>query len=197
LGRQCRCRQPRQLPNKCRLAGSCFSQVDARRLLYRKAREKGIYAILAAPLAYGATLHIFDPKGMTFDEFFGIADGMTRAERLAAFGVGLLPRLPTGGQMDSSRVNFETEKGPALAGAVLLCAGLKATETLRILLGRGQPRCVPHSSYFDPYAGEYVRASAPRGRGGWRDRLVRWLAFRKYPSLLRLHQTERAVKSGY
>jgi hypothetical protein len=71
LGRQCRCRQPRQLPNKCRLAGSCFSQVDARRLLYRKAREKGIYAILAAPLAYGATLHIFDPKGMTFDEFSG------------------------------------------------------------------------------------------------------------------------------
>jgi molybdopterin/thiamine biosynthesis adenylyltransferase len=177
------------------LDGIDFFQVDARRLLYRKAREKGIYAILAAPLAYGATLHVFDPKGMSFDDYFGIVEGMTRAERLAAFAAGLLPKLPAGSQMDPTRVNFKTEKGPALASAVMICSGIKATEVLRILLGRGQPRCVPHSSYFDPYSDEHIRVSALKGRVRWRDRLTRWLAFRRYPSLARLHREELALRA--
>ena len=175
------------------LDGIDFFQVDARRTLFQAARERGIYAITSGPIGYGASLQVFDPRGMSFDEYFGIRPGMTRAERLALFGAGLLPRIPRSGSMDASRVDFETEKGPALASSVMLCAGIMASEALRILIGRGKPRCVPRAFYFDPFNREYVRSRCSR----MASRLVRWLvrrvAFRRFPSLLRMHRRELAA----
>jgi molybdopterin/thiamine biosynthesis adenylyltransferase len=175
------------------LDGIDFFQIDARRLLFRAAREQGIYAITSGPIGYGASLQVFDPEGMTFDEYFGIGPEMTRAERMALFGAGLLPRIPRSGAMDAARVNFETEKGPALASSVMLCTGIMACEVLRILLGRGEPRCVPQAFYFDPYNREYVQARTTRNLSGLFRRLVRWVAFRRFPSLLRLHKNELAA----
>jgi molybdopterin/thiamine biosynthesis adenylyltransferase len=173
------------------LDGIDFFQIDARRLLFRAARRAGVYAVTSGPIGYGATLQVFDPAGMSFDEYFGIGPGMTRAQRIAAFAVGLMPGLPTGGRMDPSRVDFENEKGPALASSIMLCAGVMCTEALRILLGHGEPQCVPHASYFDPYARRHIRQCASNGRNGWRDRLIRRLALLSFPSLRRLHRTER------
>ena len=175
------------------LDGIDFFQIDARRTLFRAAREQGIYAVTSGPIGYGASLQIFDPKGMSFDEYFGIKSDMTRAERMALFGAGLLPRIPRSGAMDASRVNFETEKGPALASSVMLCTGIMTCEALRILLERGEPRCVPQAFYFDPYNREYVQARTTRNLSGLFRRLVRWVAFRRFPSLLRLHKSELAA----
>lgn len=175
------------------LDGIDFFQIDARRLLFRKAREKGIYAITSGPIGFGATLQIFDPRGMSFDEYFGIGPEMTRAERIAAFAIGLVPTGIAGSGVDSSRIDFEREKGPALAATIMLCAGLMGIEALRILLRRGEPQCVPHACCFNPLTRRYVRTEEKRGRAGWRERIVRWLAMRKYPSLNRLHRAERAV----
>jgi molybdopterin/thiamine biosynthesis adenylyltransferase len=174
------------------LDGIDFFQIDARRLLFQKAREKGIYTITCGPLGYGAALMIFDPRGMDFDGYFGIRAGMTRAERLACFSVGMLPSLfRQGGAVDSSRVDIEREKGPALASAIMLCAGVATTEVLKILLGRGTPKCAPHSFYFDPYRMEYSRSFCRHGRNRLIDRLVRRLAFWKFAGLRRLHNAER------
>src|SRR6185295_2318049 len=46
-----------------------FFAVQARRLLFRTARRHGIYALTSAPLGFGATMHIFSPTGMSFDEY--------------------------------------------------------------------------------------------------------------------------------
>jgi len=175
------------------LDGIDFFQIDARRTLFRAAREAGIHAITSGPIGYGASLQIFDPKGMSFDEFFGIRPGMTRAERMALFGAGLLPRIPRSGAMDASRVDFETEKGPALASSIMLCAGIMSCEVMRILLKRGSPRCVPQAFYFDPYNREYVRGRRSRLFSRLFSWLVRRVALRRFPSLLRLHQAELAA----
>jgi hypothetical protein len=87
-------------------------------------------------------------------------------------------------------VDFEREKGPALVSAIMMSSGIIVTETLRVLLKRPGLRCVPHNYYFDPYAREYYRGWAPFGRVRLRDRLMKWLAFRRYPSLKRLHEGE-------
>lgn len=175
------------------LDGIDFFRIDARRTLFGAARAAGIYAVTSGPIGYGASLQVFDPKGMSFDEYFGIGPEMTRAERMALFGAGLLPRIPRSGAMDPSRVDFETEKGPALASTVMLCAGIMACEVMRILTRRGVPRCVPRAFYFDPFNREYVRARRSR----MTSRIFRWLvrrvAFRRFPSLLRLHLSELAA----
>ncbi len=171
------------------LDGIDFFQIDARRALHNGAREKGIYSITSGPIGYGASLQVFGPRSMTFDRYFGITDGMTRAERIAAFAAGLIPKLSKARAMDSSRIDFETEKGPALVSSIMLCAGIVTNEVMRILTRREAPLCVPHALFFDPYARSYTHVRRPRNR--WIDRVVRYFAFRKYPSLVRLHETEK------
>ncbi|MFW6152591.1 MAG: ThiF family adenylyltransferase, partial [Verrucomicrobiota bacterium] len=176
------------------LDGVDFFQVDARILIFQKAREKGIFAITAGPIGYGSSVQIFDPKGMTFEQYFGIKPGMTRAERIIAFAIGILPKLPNPKQMDTSSVDFEKEKGPALISAILMSSGIIATEALRVLLKRPGIKAVPYNFYFDPYGHSYYRGWAPFGRVRLRDRLMRFMAFRRYPSLKRLHDSEKEAR---
>jgi molybdopterin/thiamine biosynthesis adenylyltransferase len=56
--------------------GIDFFEIDTRRLIFKKARELGIHALTSAPLGFGATLQVFSPAGMTFDEYFGISDSI-------------------------------------------------------------------------------------------------------------------------
>jgi hypothetical protein len=78
-----------------------------------------------------------------------------------------------------------------LVSAIMMASGVIATETLRVLLKRTGLRCVPYNYYIDPYDREYYRGFARFGRVRLRDRLMRWMAFRRYPSLKRLHDAER------
>lgn len=171
--------------------GIDFFQVDARRVLFDKAREKGLYALTSGPVACGATLQVFDPGGMSFDDYFGIRPDMTRAERLACFIVGLLPKLPKGRNLDMSRVDVMGEKGPALAPAVMLCAGVMGVEVMRVLLKRGALRCVPHAFHFDALGRQFTRSRHRRGRTRWLDKLARYVLFRRLPALATLHRQEQ------
>ena len=173
------------------LDGVDFFQIDARQTIFRKAREKGIFAITSAPIGFGSSVQVFDPAGMPFERYFGMKAGMTRAERLILFAIGVLPRLPKTSHMDPGAVDFEREKGPALVSAILMASGVIATETLRVLLKRPGLRCVPYNYYIDPYDREYYHGFARFGRIRLRDRFMKWMAFRRYPSLRRLHEAER------
>ncbi len=171
--------------------GIDFFQIDARRLLFNKAREKGLYALTAGPVGFGTSIQIFDPEGMSFDEYFGIRGDMTRAERLASFAAGLLPKLPRRRDMKTSSVDFIREKGPALISAIMLCSGVMAAETVRVLLGDGDIKCVPYSFYIDPYNRQYYRRRESRMWAAIRRKVLTWMGFRRYPTLRELHETER------
>ncbi|MBA4388528.1 MAG: hypothetical protein C0404_11140 [Verrucomicrobia bacterium] len=178
------------------LDGIDFFQIDARRMLFRKAREKGLFVISCGPIGYGAGLMVFDPNGMSFDDYFGIRTGMTRAERIACFIVGLAPSLLKRGRgIDVSKVDIEREKGPALISAVMLCAGIVATEAMKILTGCAKPKCVPHTCYFDPFSMRFKTRYSFFGRTTWLDRLGRFVAFLKLPALRKMHEDEKARRA--
>ena len=101
-----------------------FFEIDIRRLLFQHARACGIYALTSAPLGFGATLQVFSPTGMSFDEYFAMKDGMTEIEKLAAFAAGLAPRPYHLRYLDKSRVNLKERKGPAVAPSCTLAAAL-------------------------------------------------------------------------
>ena len=61
------------------LDGIDFFAIEARRTLFRAAREGGLYALTAGPLGFGSTLHVVSPRGMSFDEYFDLHDGMLSA----------------------------------------------------------------------------------------------------------------------
>ena len=75
--------------------GIDFFDIAARRLVFREARRRGIWAITAGPIGFSAAWLVFSPSGMSFDDYFDFDDGMDRADQLVAFLVGLTPERPS------------------------------------------------------------------------------------------------------
>ena len=165
-------------------------QIGPRRLLYKKAREKGIFVLISAPKAYGATLQVFDPKGMSFEDFFGIRENMSRAEQIAAFLLGIAPLKKLKYNIDEAKIDFETEKAPALASTVALSTGIMTSTILKFLLKRERPLCVPHAFYFDAYHWHFVHSKSKPFRFRWVQKLVIRSCFNRFPSLKSLHLRE-------
>lgn len=129
-----------------------FFAFDARRLLFTRAREKGIHVITAGPLGFSAAMLVFAPdKGMGFDEYFNIVQGMKPEDRYIAFALGLAPKATQFKYMDTSKLSFKAGKGPSLNIACQLCSAVAGTEAVKIILGRGKVKVVPYYFQFDPY----------------------------------------------
>ena len=142
-----------------------FFSFDVRRLLFRKAREYGIWAVTAGPIGFSTAWLVFDPKGMSFDEYFDMHDGMDAADQFAAFLVGLTPRATHFGYIDLAYVDGRTGRGPSLGLACQLASGVAAAEVAKILLDRQPLRPVPWFAQFDAY-----RCLLRRGRLRWGNR---------------------------
>ena len=159
--------------------GIDFFEIDTRRLIFKKAREKGIYAITAAPLGFGATLQVFSSKGMTFDEYFGLTDGMDYLQKVAAFASGLAPHPYHIQYMDLSKVSLKRKTGPALSLACTLAASLVATEVVKILTMKGIVKSVPHYLQIDLLRGKFKQGYLPMGGRNPFQRLKRWIILQK------------------
>ena len=135
------------------LDGIDFFSFDVRRVLFREAQERGIWAITAGPIGFSTAWLVFDPRGMRFDDYFDFHDGMAPLDQFAAFAMGLAPRGTHFSYIDLSYVDRRTARGPSSCLACNLAAAVAAVETIKILLGRKTLRPVPHYAQFDAYRG--------------------------------------------
>ena len=142
-----------------------FFSFDTRRMIFAEARRKGIWSVTAGPIGFSAAWLLFDPAGMSFDEYFDIRDGMKPVDVFAAFLMGLTPHATHAGYLDLSYVDRKTGRGPSAGLAAALCSGVAAAEIVKIILGRGPLRPVPHYSQFDAY-----RRVLRTGRLRWGNR---------------------------
>ena len=155
------------------LDGLDFFVFDARRQVFAACAAKGIPAVTAAPLGMGAAVVNFLPGGMSFDDYFRLDDG-PEAEKPLRFLMGLSPaRLQMGYLADPSSVDLASKKGPSTIMACQLCAGVAATEVLKILLGRGPVRVAPRGHHFDAYRQRLAKTWRPGGnRNPWQRLLI-------------------------
>lgn len=159
--------------------GLDFFAFETRQTVFAACAAKRIPAITAAPLGMGAAVVNFLPGGMRFDEYFRLDDG-AEAEKPLRFLMGLAPaRLQMGYLADPTKVDLANHKGPSTIMACQLCAGVAATEALKILLGRGPVRAAPRGYHFDAYRNKLAHTWRPGGnRNPW-QRLLIALAKRK------------------
>ena len=144
--------------------GLDFFAFDIRRLLFNRAREKGVYVITAGPLGFSSAMLIFSPhEGMSFDEYFNIVEGMEPQDQYLSFALGLAPGATHIKYMDLSRVDLESKAGPSLNIACQICSGMAATEAVRIILNKGNVKPVPHFFQFDPYVQKYRKGKLYMG----------------------------------
>ena len=143
--------------------GLDFFAFDARELVFAYCARHNIPAVTVAPLGMGAALLNFIPGGMTFEEYFQLA-GRPELEKAVRFLVGLAPALLHRHYLaDKSRVDLKARKGPSTIMACQLCAGVAASEALKILLGRGKVWAAPHGIQFDGYRNKLAHTWRPGG----------------------------------
>jgi molybdopterin/thiamine biosynthesis adenylyltransferase len=172
--------------------GVDYFSLHARRRLYAAARRAGIPVLMAAPLGFGATLHVFGPRGMSFDEYFDLRDGQSTFDQLINFSLGLAPAGLHVRYMDYRTVNVETGRGPSSIVGTQMAACLVGAESVRILLGRGPSREAPEYLQFDAYRRILKTGRLPRGNRGFVQRLKKMVFVRRARSL----GWDKAVAAG-
>ncbi len=133
------------------LDGLDFFEFEIRRMLFKKAAEKGIFVITAGPMGYSSAMLVFDPRGMGFDEYFNITKGMQDKEKYLSFALGLAPRPTHVKYMDFKKVNLDLKTGPSLNLACQICSGMAGAEAVKIILKKGKVRPVPSYAQYDPF----------------------------------------------
>ncbi|XLZ68482.1 ThiF family adenylyltransferase [Massilia sp. SR12] len=140
-----------------------FFAFDIRQKTFALCARRAIPATTVAPLGMGAALLNFLPGQMTFEEYFGWGN-LPEADKAIRFVVGLAPAgLHRPYLVVPSAVNFAERRGPSTIMACQLCAGIAATEALKILLGRGAVKAAPHGMQFDAYRNKLARTWRPGG----------------------------------
>ena len=153
--------------------GLDFFAFSTRELVFGACHARGIPAVTVAPLGMGAALVNFLPTGMSFADYFGLAD-CAESEKPLRFLLGLAPAtLQRRYLVDMSYIDFESGRGPSTAMACQICAGVAATEALKLLLRRGDVVAAPRAVQFDAYRNKLVRTWRP---WGYRNPLQRILA---------------------
>jgi molybdopterin/thiamine biosynthesis adenylyltransferase len=140
-----------------------FFAFAARQATFAACANFRVPAITAAPLGMGAALLNFLPGKMTFEEYFGWGDHPDD-EKALRFLVGLAPAGLHGPYLaDPSTINLAERRGPSTIMGCQLCAGVAATEALKILLNRGGVKAAPHGIHFDAYRNKIVHTWRPGG----------------------------------
>jgi len=165
--------------------GLDFFAFQARRATFAACAKLGIPAITAAPLGMGTALLNFLPGQMEFEEYFLWGD-LPDDEKALRFLVGLAPRgLHRPYLVDPSAVNLAEKRGPSSIMGCQLCAGVAATETLKILLGRGKVLAAPHGFHFDAYRNKFVHTWRPGGNNHPLQRIALRIGMRQIVRLRR------------
>lgn len=161
--------------------GLDFFAFGARELVFAACAERGIPAVTAAPIGMGVAVLNFMPGRMTFEQYFAFRAARSDGEKALRFLLGLTPgMLHRGYLVDPSRVNLREQRGPSTIMACQLCAGVAATEVLKIVLGRGPLLAAPRGLHFDAYKNRLVRTWRPWGNANPLQRLMMALARRHY-----------------
>lgn len=160
--------------------GLDFFVLEQRRRVFEACEDLRIPAITVAPLGMGAALLVFMPGRMSFERYFRLA-GCSETEQAARFLAGLSPSmLQLGYLVDPSRVDLTARRGPSTVMACELCAGIAATEALKVLLGRGRVYAAPWGVHFDAYKNRLKRTWRPGGNAHPLQRALIAMARRRF-----------------
>ena len=160
--------------------GLDFFAFEARRAIFAACRQRGIPAITAAPLGMGTAFLYFAPDGMSFEDYFCL-EGCDELQMALRFLLGLSPAMLQRAYLaDPSQVDLAAHKGPSTIAACQLCAGVIATESVKLLLNRGNVPAAPRGYQFDAFRNRYAATWRPGGNRNPIQRLGLWFASRQF-----------------
>jgi len=160
--------------------GLDFFAFAARCATFAACARRNVPAITSAPIGMGVAHLNFVPGGMTFEQYFRM-EGLPEPEQALRFLLGLTPAmLHRRYLVDPSRINFSERRGPSTVMACQICAGVAATQALKILLGRGKVVAAPRGLHFDAYRDKLAITWRPGGNSNPIQKLALAIARRQF-----------------
>lgn len=156
----------------------CFKE---RFMLYRSARERGLWVLTAPPLGFGFTLLVFDPNGMTFEDYFGFNEGMAERDLIVSLIAGIAPRPYMLRYMDPEVVSTGGRQLPSVGAAPFMIAGVIATQVVNVLIAKAPQISVPAVIQYDALLQRFKKKSYPRGMRGPIQALKKAVLRKKLP----------------
>jgi molybdopterin/thiamine biosynthesis adenylyltransferase len=153
--------------------GIDFFALPIRRRLFQEARQRAIPALTSAPLGFSGTLHVFTRNGLSFDDYFDLADDQSPFEQFVNFFIGLAPAALHAPYMDITTVRPAEGRGPSSIIGVQLAACLAGAEALRILLGGAPSFEAPQYLQFDAYRQKMQKGLLFAGNRNWLQKFKR------------------------
>jgi len=154
----------------------CFKE---RFLLYRNARARGIWVLTSPPLGFGFTLLTFNPKGMSFEDYFGFKEGMDEFELSVALIAGIAPRPWMLSYLNKESLDTAGHRLPSVGAAPFMIAGVIATEVMNLITRKLPVMAVPEVLQFDALLRRFRRARYPLGMRGPLQRIKKALLRRQ------------------
>jgi molybdopterin/thiamine biosynthesis adenylyltransferase len=131
-------------------------------LLQREARKRGIYYFFASAIGFGALVVIFDPKGITLEEYDKLPPNVD-LDIVTEHRVPLekiMPVIPSYAREAESNILQEIYEGkrpiPTVSTGVGLASILAASEAMNIILKRRNIVCAPQYTYIDLLDRQFV-----------------------------------------
>lgn len=130
----------------------CFRE---RFLLYRQARERGLWVLTAPPLGFGFTLLAFEPTGMRFEDYFAFEESMSEADMVAALVAGIAPSRFFLRYLDRHEAGPGRGRLPSVGAAPFMIAGVIGTEVVNLITEKVPPLAVPTVIQYDALLRQY------------------------------------------
>lgn len=162
--------------------------IELRILLYKKAREKGIPIVTAAPLGFGTSVLCFSPtKGLSFEEYFGITKDLPESEKFVRFIAGVAPKALHAQYVDKLSLQPLIKKVPSLGAGCQFAATAACAMSTKIILDRKGVRYAPAYFTVDPYLQTMKKGTV---YGGFKNPIqkIKVYILRKLVSSLRLER---------
>jgi len=131
------------------LDGIDFFVPEARRLLYRRARERGIPVVVGGPIGWSAAWQIWLPEGPSLEAFCGFTPEMPEEEVLTRYIVATTPGGTHLAYMRPASIDFSNHAAPSLGTVATMLHGIVASEVVNLILKIRPVRAVPHYFQFD------------------------------------------------
>ncbi len=160
--------------------GLDYFATDARDIFYKATYSKNIPVVAAGPIGFSTALLIFEPGKMSWHDYFAMDLAKSDFDKYVLFALGTAPKATHLSYMDRKYVNLDEKRGPSCAAAVQLCAGVVATETIKLVLGRGKIYSAPYYHQYDAYKSCYKLKKLRWGNNGVIQKLKFWLFKKLY-----------------
>ncbi len=158
--------------------GIDFFALEAKLLLFRKSREKGLTVITSCPLGFGASLLVFSPQGMTFEEYFDFRPGLSEEDKNFAFAFGLSPTPLCLSYMNSRASELGSRRASSVSPGLMLVGAITGTEAVKHLTGKRKTAFAPTVYQTDLMTQKTVIRTYPQGMRSPLMRLKKWIVLK-------------------